>query len=285
MKLSVWAILVACACLLAGCRAGTNTTTAIPEQTPFGALQVWCFQAGKADAFLFWNEAGAVLLDTGESGFGKTILEKLAELGIQRLDYLIVTHFDKDHVGGAKKILSEIQVGTVLQSNSPKSGAEAYEKYLSTLASKGIEPVTVREKMEFRLGEATFTVDPPAAERYAEDASNNSSLILTVAQGDTRILFCGDAEDLRLAEFLQDEPGQFDLVKLPHHGQYQATLEALLAQTLPAYAVITSSEEEREDEQTMALLAKYGVKALLTREHPIWITCTSDGLSAEMISE
>ena len=183
-------------CFLAGCGGGPTPATTEPSETAApvsDTLNLWCFEAGKADAFLLWNESGAVLIDTGESGFGKTILEKLSELGIERLDYLIVTHFDKDHVGGAKKLLSAIPVGTVLQSNCPKTGADAYEKYVAALAAAGIEASTVRQTLRFTLGDVRFTVDPPAAEHYETDASNNSSLIVSVTHGADSLLFCGDA--------------------------------------------------------------------------------------------
>ena len=105
MKLRLFLVLAVLAGLLTGCMekrtpsttgAGETDTTVQPAAS---TLNLWCFQAGKADAFLLWNESGTVLIDTGESGFGKEILKKLQELGIQRLDYLIITHFDKDHVG------------------------------------------------------------------------------------------------------------------------------------------------------------------------------------------
>ncbi len=281
-KLVLYLILI---CVLSGCGGKATAFTSATAKTPgseTSTLNVWCFQAGKADAFLFWNETGAVLIDTGESGFGKTILEKLAELDIKRLDYLLITHFDKDHVGGAKKLLSGIPVGTVLQSNSPKEGAEAYEKYLAALESCGLEPVTVRQTMSFSLGETVFTVNPPEKDSYPQDESNNSSLIVTVSHGNHRLLFCGDAEDLRTEEFLETKPGRFDFVKLPHHGKYQKTLRELLNETRPDYALITSSEEEPEEPETMELLSEFSVEALLTRNGPIQIICTADGLTAKI---
>ena len=269
--------------LLTGC--GTEMepapSSAATEAEQSDALNLWCFQAGKADAFLIWDDAGAVLIDTGESGFGKTILEKLRELGIYRLDYLLITHFDKDHVGGAKKILSEIPVGTVLQSNCPKEGADAYEKYLAALEGCGMTPVTVRQALSFSLGNASFTVYPPEQESYPKDESNNSSLIVAVSWGEKRLLFCGDAEDLRLEEFLKSDPGRFDVVKLPHHGKYQASLRELLEKTCPSFVLITSSDQEPEDPETMALLSNIGIAALLTRTGPIRIFCTADGVTAE----
>ncbi len=268
--------------LLTGC-GGEALTTAAPAQsipTVTDPLNVYCFQAGKADAFLFWNDAGAILLDTGEQGFGKTILAKLEELGIEQLDCLILTHFDKDHVGGARKILNTVPVGTVLQSNCPKEGADAYENYLQALAENGVQPVTLRQSTTLTLGDAVFVVNPPASERYAEDESNNSSLIVTVLHGDNRLLFCGDAEDLRLAEFLETDPGLCDFVKLPHHGKWQSTLADLLEKTQPSYALITSSQEEPEDAETLELLAQAGVESFLTRSAPVLLISDGRTLSA-----
>ena len=279
MKNRMLAIFMIILCGLAAC-ADNPEASAEPTLPTATALNVWCFQAGKADAFLFWNEAGA---DTAESGFGKTVLEKLEELGIKRLDYLILTHFDKDHVGGAKKILSEIPVETVLQSNCPKTGAEAYEKYLAALDACGLVPLTVRQSLSFTLGDVCFTVDPPALEKYPEDESNNSSLIVTVTHGEHRMLFCGDAEELRLAEFLERDPGEYALVKLPHHGRYQTTLQALLNETKSVYAVITSSDDAPEDAETLALLDACGVQTLLTRAGPVWITSSEKELTVRTV--
>lgn len=292
MKIKLLAILAALTGLLAGCVAtpeSTETTTSAPATSETAApvtstLNIYCFQAGKADAFLFWNEDGAVLIDAGVSGFGKTILAKLDELGIDRLEYLILTHFDKDHVGGAKKLVSDLPIGTILQSNCPKEGADAYDKYAAAAAASGIEPVTVREPLTFRLGDVTFAVDPPARESYDRSASNNSSLIVTVTHGANRLLFCGDAEDLRLAEFLTADPGPCALVKVPHHGVWQTTLRDLIAKTAPTWAVITSSNEEPEDPETLTFLEDNGIETLLTRQAPILITSDGQSLTVEYAS-
>ncbi len=280
MKRRLIAILAALG-LLAGCAASPAAEPTAEAAPITDSLQIYCFQAGKADAFLFWNEAGAVLLDTGESGFGKTILAKLEELGIQKLDRLIITHFDKDHVGGAKKLLGSIPVDQILQSDCPKEGASAYDKYVEALAEAGLEAVTLREQLTFRLGDAEFSVNPPALARYGESDSNNSSLIVSVTHGGDRLLFTGDAEELRLTEFLKTEPAVCAFVKLPHHGRYQPSLKTLLAQLKPAYALITSSEEEPEDAETLALLAEYGTECFLTRSAPVLITSGPEGLTVE----
>ena len=266
------AILLAGALLLSGCsRSGTE---AAPVGETTGELEIHFFDAGKADAILLTTQNSAVLIDTGEKGFGKTISAYLAEKGVERLDYLIVTHFDKDHVGGAAKVLNDISVGTVLQSNQPKDSDE-YENYLNALTAVGIEPVTVRETYGFSLSGVSYTVDPPRQKAYDEDSSNNSSLIVTVTNGDNRFLFAGDAQTERLGEFLDTNTTVFDVLKLPHHGKDEPLLDALLASTKPTYAIITSSDDEPESEAVVETLQSAGITVLRTRNGAV--TLLSDG--------
>ena len=259
------AVFTGCGSSSSGSSGEETTASSLPE------LNVYCFQARKADAFLFYTGKSAVLIDTGESGFGKTIVEKCAELEITALDYLIVTHFDQDHVGGAKKVLAEMTVSNVLQSNYTKDSSE-YEKYASQLKEKGLTAQTVREELTFTLDGVTYTVNPPKEEVYSDSESNNSSLIVTVAHGENKMLFMGDAEDLRLKEFLETDPPACKLIKLPHHGRWHEPLTDLIKKTSPQYAVITSSDEEQEDDETLALLKKQGVTPFLTRTAPVLIT-------------
>ena len=120
-------------------------------------LTVYCFKAGKADAQLIYSDDWAVLIDCGEKGFGKEILSYMEDNGIGKLDYLIVTHFDKDHVGGAAKVIKNCEIGTVLQNGSPKRSDE-YTAYMKALYEKNMTAQTVEEDITFTLGVAEFTV-------------------------------------------------------------------------------------------------------------------------------
>ena len=272
--------------LCAGCQATpakpqpTEPATTAAEAKPVppqSDLKVYCFAAGKADAFLFYTDNSAVLIDTGESGFGKTIVQKCADLGINELDCLILTHFDKDHVGGAKKVIDSLKVDRILQSNSPKE-SDAYAKYLEAIERKAITPETVRSVLQFNADGVQYTVDPPAREIYEDSASNNSSLVTTVTHGDVNMLFLGDAEDARLQEYLAKKPRPCQVVKLPHHGRWHSALNALMAQTKPAYVIATSSSDELEDDQTVKLVNDSGAQLFLTRQAPVEITSSAQGL-------
>ena len=282
-------LLFAAMLLLTAC-AGASDAKKVSENA--AELEVHFFDAGKADAILLTTQSGTVLIDAGEKGFGKTILSYLEEKGVERIDYFIITHFDQDHVGGAAKVINNITVGTVLQSNRPKD-SEEYEKYVKALANAGVEPVTVREVLTFALDGAgiepvtvretyafaldgvSYTVDPPRQSEYSADSSNNSSLIVTVRNGENRFLFMGDAQTERLAEFLDGNPAACDVLKIPHHGKDEPLLGELLEATQPSFAVITSSDEEPESTETVGTLERMGVRVLLTREGAV--TLRSDG--------
>ena len=240
-------------------------------------LSVYCFDAGKADAFLLRTENSAVLIDAGEKGFGKTILVWLEEQGVTRLDAMIISHFDQDHVGGAARIINRFPVDLILQNNSPKDSDE-YEKYVKAVNNASIEPVTVRETYTFALDGVSYTVDPPKLSKYRDDTSNNTSLIVSVDNGANRFLFMGDARSERIEEFLSRDSGTCDVLKVPHHGKEEPLMAELLQAVSPAYAVITSSEEEPEDPGIVETLKQAGVEVYLTRNGPVLMESGETGL-------
>ena len=253
--------------VLCGCGAVAQQSAAAAQTDVSPApLAVYFFDADKADAILLTTENTAVLIDCGEKGFGGTIADALAARGIKKLDLLIVTHFDQDHVGGAAKVIGAVEIGEVLQSNSPKDSSE-YRKYIRALKKAGIEPLTVRETLSFEYDGVTITIDPPLEETYAENASNNSSLIVTVSLGSQTLLFMGDAESARIAEYLA-------------HGGREPMTEALLEAVQPEYAVITCSDDERESASTTAALRSCGAEIFLTRLGSVSVRC--DGETTEV---
>ena len=228
-------------------------------------LDVYFLKAGKADAIVIATENSSVLIDTGLDGYGGEISSFLASKGIESLDYLILTHFDKDHVGGAAEVVRSVRVENAIESNYPKNSSE-YRNYKEALTEAGITPIVPREDMKFTLDGVEFTVNPPAREFYNDDPSNNSSLIVKVVCGSKSLLFMGDAERDRIDEFLKtDAAGGADLIKMPHHGTWDSHLRALISAVNPKYAVITSSDDKPESEKTAAFLKEKGIAVYLTR--------------------
>ena len=228
-------------------------------------LDVYFLKAGKADAIVIATENSSVLIDTGLDGYGGEISSFLASKGIESLDYLIITHFDKDHVGGAAEVVRSVRVENVIESNYPKNSSE-YKSYKEALTEAGITPLVPKEDLKFTLDGVEFTVNPPAREFYNDDPSNNSSLIVKTVCGSKSLLFMGDAERDRIDEFIKtDVAGGTDLIKMPHHGKWDSHLRTLISAVNPKYAVITSSDDKPESEKTTALLKEKGIAVYLTR--------------------
>ncbi len=234
-------------------------------------LKIHCFDAGKADAFLITTGSTTILIDTGEDEEGDIILDYLESQKITTIDYMIITHFDKDHVGGADHVLNGITVSNVIQSNSPKDSTD-YAEYVQALKDASITPVTLREEMEGTFGQVTMTIYPPEKETYKKNESNNSSLVIRMVHGENSFLFAGDAQDARLSELINMGNLESTFLKVPYHGHAQDNLEDFLDMVHPSYAVITSSDKEPEDEETMELLNALGTKTWLTREGDIDVT-------------
>ncbi len=235
-------------------------------------LTMYFFKVGKADSILISIEDKNVLIDTGESSTVNNILSYLKENKIEKIDYLIITHFDKDHVGGAASIINNLEVVNVYQSNYPKDSNE-YNNYVNSLTNKSIEAVTLREDISFEIYGVRFNINAPKEVEYAKNPSNNSSLIVSVFNGDNSFLFMGDAENARIKEYLSIDNKSYDVLKVPYHGHYQKRLRELIGSVKPKYAVITSSDSEKEDSETLDILENSEV--YLTRINPIILK--SDG--------
>ena len=150
-------------------------------------FKVYFFNAGKADAILLSKNDKYILIDTGEESLSDNILKYFKENNITKLEYLIITHFDKDHVGSASSIIDNIEIGEVLQSNSPKD-SEYYTNYLNSLSNKSINPTTVSGNYELSFEDLDIVVNGSET-IYESSESNNSSLIVSVTYDDTSFLF------------------------------------------------------------------------------------------------
>ncbi|MCD8334333.1 MAG: MBL fold metallo-hydrolase, partial [Clostridiales bacterium] len=229
------------------------------------SFRLICFDLGKEDAFLITTPHSAVLIDTGSREHGKELAKALLALGVDRLNCLLLTHFDADHVGGVHQILKRLTVEQVLESPLCSHNKDS-QQYRLVLKKHGVSHDRVRSAEQLRLDGVSYTLLPPRKKHYTQDERNNASLLIHVRHGGNTFLFTGDARDARISEYLDDAPERCDWLKIPHHGHYQRTLPRLLRALSTRYAVITSSGEKPEDLRTVDALRKAGCQVVLTRQ-------------------
>ena len=90
------------------------------------------------------------------------------------------------------------------------------------------------------------------------------SLVAELYYGDDSYLFAGDIEKDGIEAFLQARHGQFDILKVPHHGNKSPLTGELLAAVQPQIAIITDSADEPADKKTLKLLAQIDAAAYCT---------------------
>lgn len=236
-------------------------------------LKIHFFDAGKADAILISYNDKIMLIDTGEDDLADDISSYLKNGGHNKIDYMIITHFDKDHVGSASKLIDEFDIGYVFQSNYPKESVY-YSNYLNSLNSKNIVPETVVDDKEIVINDLSIRINGPKI-IYEKNESNNSSLITSLTYKNNSFLFMGDAQNARIKNFIEEDNNTYDFLKVPYHGRYLKRLDDLLENRNIKYAVITSSSEEVEDDKTIDSLEKYNIRYYLTRNGEIDVL--SDG--------
>ena len=245
-------------------------------------LIIYAFNAGKADSFIITKDDKTMIIDTGESSLYPAIDNYLKCSDISKINFLIISHFDKDHVGSASMIIDNYDVDNVLQSNHLKDSIPC-NNYLSSIKNKGIEPVTVREITSFNIDDIDITIIPPKKEKYLLSPSNNSSLIVAVKYKSTSYLFTGDIEGPRIEEFIHENILNYDFLKVPYHGHFQKKIGLLIDNVNPKYAVITSSDKRLEDDRVIEILKGCHIETYLTRKGNLVIT--SDGKNIKVVYE
>ena len=230
-------------------------------------FKIYFFNSGKADAILISKNNKYILIDTGEDILSDDILKYFENNKITRLEYLIITHFDKDHVGSASNIIDNIEIGEVLQSSYIKE-SEYYTNYINSLSNKSITPKTITGNYKLSFEDLDIVVNGPE-ELYENNKSNNSSLIVSIVYDNTKFLFMGDSENARIKDYINNNLDSYDFLKIPYHGNYLKKLNSLLDIVNPRYGVITCSNDDGCEDKTLELLNSYNVRYYMTKNGSI----------------
>ena len=222
-----------------------------------------------------------MVIDCGEKEDGEEVLDYLAQKGAGKVDILLITHFDKDHVGGADTVVEGIPVDRILMPDYEGTGKQ-YKEFVDALDDLGMEPERVAEVLNLQLGDAKVKVEPPASYEIPDtddEYDNNFSLITTVDLGKNRLVFTGDIEEERISQWLDGGTVQkCDVLKIPHHGFYNEPLEEMVGIMQPSYAVICDSEKNPAEKKTVSMLEEKGAQCLQTKDGDITIVCDGENI-------
>lgn len=243
-------------------------------------LRVAVMDVGKGDCILIRSGESAVLIDTGYKSTAPSVLSQLKAQGVSNLDAIIITHYDRDHVEGMRAIGEGVSVGTIYLPEY--EGADKnYDICISAVEALGVPVQRVAQELALGIGGARLTVFPSGVAYEPgtgkeEGNDNDVSLVAALVNGRDSFLFAGDLEEAGIDAYLAANHGQFDVLKMPHHGRRSSNTEDLLDNVRPKLAIITDSEKDPADKKTLKLLKSAGIETYRTSEDGT-VVVESDG--------
>lgn len=219
-------------------------------------VQAVFFNVRKADAILLMLDDQRILVDTGHKDTYEDLERALGTYGVDHLDAVIITHTDKDHVGGLNKLLkSDIQVDQ-LYAGSLHSESSTEEHPVYETAQKRKVPLHwLRAGEVIEMGQCSLHVLGPIS-RDAKDEDNNS-LVIDVRTPEGNILLTGDMKREEEVELLRAEViPQATVLKVAHHGEDDSTSSAFLRIVQPQWSIISTNQEDEPDTAADVVLTR-----------------------------
>ncbi len=213
-------------------------------------LDVWFFACSEdADSILLQTEDTNILIDTGVEEDSGELVQKLESRQVDCVDLLILTHPDKDHIGGAAAVLENFAVEQVLQTSCDKDSRlqDDLERRLDGLSGCAVSVPDDRQQLDF--GSLRLTVYPPKEKEYG--SANNYSIAVLAEYEGRRFFFAGDAKKKRIGELLEEALPQVDVYKTAHHGRDSGNGDRLIEMLVPKIAVVTAKAAEKETQQAL----------------------------------
>ena len=257
-----------------------------PPPASGGELQVHVLDVGPGDgdSILIISPTGkSVLIDAGDTGKGKVILEALKRYNVQQLDYFVATHPHPDHLGGADEVIKATKVLNIIDNGvgpdvpeslagknestttagkkpankkPDKSAAvtKFYDEYKNALTQSGAHYEKAQPGTKYDLGGgARLTVLAPSEPLFTKEQTktggnlpNANSIVMRLDYGDFSMLLPGDAEEQTEHRMLtKDLNLKAKILKLAHHGSKYATAQDFLDRVKPEVAIISCGEWNR----------------------------------------
>lgn len=259
LLISLSAVLSLIGCSASGTAAAIPSDNMPPVLTTIEPLTVHFLDVGQGDCTLIIQGDHAMLIDAGPNDQEVHIRHYLDTLGIETLDYLILTHSDTDHTGSADAIQEHYDCQNIW---SPDEET----------------PYTSRQNI-FSLGNASFTILSPF--RYYPE-TNDNSLVIHLTHGENTFLFTGDAGYKAEEDMIDSNIHlQAEVLKVGHHGSSTSTSQAFLDRVDPSFAVISCGKNNdygHPHRETLQKLMQENITVYRTDEQDT-ITVLSDGTS------
>ena len=254
----------------------------LPKSWPLRNWSLVACDVGQGDALVIQSEGRTAVIDVGSDD--ELINRCLAELGISRIDLLVLTHFDFDHVGGIKGAISSRSVSTAIVSGFADD-RPATKEALDALSKRQASLITAEPRISGTLGEFAWRVIAPSREATEAKDSNDASVVMIFSGPDYDLLLLGDLGEAGQKRISSSATGILGnstkplILKVSHHGSNDQS-SALHENLRPELAVISVGEANgygHPGKELLDLLERSGSQVLRTDLHGSLAISVSSG--------
>jgi len=259
------------------------------------SLEIWALDVGQGDStFIRFPGGQTMLVDGGRSepDMGSVVVApQLRGMGVRRLDFVVATHDDDDHVGGLATLLRDVGCRRLLLPAGFEAKSQASRRLMNAARDIGCEISSVSEGFVAESGGCRVTVlnpKPGAAVGALEIPDNEMSTVLRVEYGSFQAFLMGDAglsvEGRLLSTYDFSSSATTTLLKLGHHGSRTASSREFIQAVGPQLALVScglNNQFGHPAAVVMERIAESGATVLRT-DYEGAIRITADGKTAKI---
>lgn len=233
-----------------------------------GELKVHYIDVGQGASQLIIGSSGkTILIDAGNNDKATLVVNYLKKQGVSKIDILIGTHPDADHVGGMDAVIDNFDIGKTYMPKA-QSNTKTFEDVLLAIQRKGLKVTTAKAGLTLDWESNTNVQMIAPVEQYSD--TNDMSAVIHLSYGQTSFLFMGDAESKSEQDMIGSKVNlKSDVLLVGHHGSNSSSSQAFLDAVKPSYAVIQVGKSNNYGHPTAEVLKRlsdHGVKTYRTDE-------------------
>ena len=202
-----------------------------------GTMTVRFLDVGQGNSVLVESDGQYMLIDGGDYDYSSYVVAYLKNQGVETLDYMIVSHYDSDHLSGCVGALRAFDCELVICPDY-EGDTKTYDTFVGDLEKYDVAHVNPEVGETYELGDAMFTIVCPEEYNYKDE--NDNSVGIRLEFGQNSFLICGDAGEESEEDML--ESGvllQSDVYMAGHHGSSGSSTYDFLQAVQPEVVVIS----------------------------------------------
>ncbi|GAA0441225.1 ComEC/Rec2 family competence protein [Lentibacillus halophilus] len=221
----------------------STITIPIPLHAQESDLDVHFIDVGQGDSILIETPSGKnILIDGGRPKAGKKVVTFLKKQGVGKIDLMVATHPDIDHIGGLITVMKTFEVKRMLDIGKINS-TKTYARYVSQIIRQQI-PIEIAERDDLIKVDSELKVRILNSHTGSKTA-NQSSIVMKMTFEETDFLLMSDVEKKQEKKLMKNYNLDSDILKVAHHGSHTSTGLKFLREVTPEAAILTYGQKNK----------------------------------------